>query len=290
MNSNRNRIIRDTVYARGIKKVINSISRLLGHPINEQTRTELARLSYPTIVGVRRLIANQVYRDYLQTVGTNPVKQFELTRFTPEFWQGSVDNAVKDHDFVTVTVTQEIGMSADYWARDAEWGEGFQLAHADDRIDRIARVDFEPPTCPLCTLMNSRGPVYVSKDSFLRTLHTGDTCEPIFVKVGEKHYPGSEHTAEALRRYEEAVKVVGPHQGANTIMTEMKNQHPYDSPGKVRTWATQASQEAKDKRVKDLQGQNSRLEKLNLASGTNHNHRDNQMTRNTELLTALGAN
>lgn len=284
MNNEKLRKTTENLYLRGIQEVIKSIAHLLGVPVDDVVKKDIHRKTYPIVNRVRNLVSNIAYRDYSALVD-DPVPQVALHRFTPELWTNSVDKATKDVSHVTVSVTEDIGMSGDYWARDAEWGQKVQLAHNDERIGRIARVDFEPPTCPLCTLMNSRGPVYLSQDSVARTLHVGDTCTGIFVPVGDTDYPGIEHTSEALRRYKQAVEAVGPHQGANAILKALKEQHPYEGPGKVRTAAQDASQGARDQQLTNIKSATARLERLQLKNYSAI--RDELVSRNKEIINVL---
>lgn len=287
MNLKVNHLIRDLLYARLLREVIAALKDVFGLPINDITRARMHAQTYPIVSRGRGLLSNMVYRDYKALVGKDPVPQVPMNRFTEELWRNSIEKSIGEASHVTVTVTRDIGMSADYWSRDAEWGQQVQLAGNDPRVGRIARIDREPPTCPLCTLMNSRGPVYTT-ESFLRTLHIGDTCEPVFVLRGETTYPGMEHTAEALRRYKEAVSTLGPHErSANNVMNAIRAQNPESSPGKVWTAANTDSENIAGKKASDARKQLASLEKSKPKSPRAQTLRDEQITRITQLLSVL---
>lgn len=285
MNNERLRSQRDNLYLRGIHEIVNAVASLLGIPITDAVRAQLKSKTFPLVRRIRGLASTLAYRDYTQLVD-NPIPRAPLNRFTENLWSNSVDKILQDEPYVTVSVTEDLAMRADFWARDAEWGQRVQLAKQDERVGRIARVDFQAPTCPLCTLMNSRGPVYTS-ESFLRTLHDGDTCTAIFVPRGTTDYAGQEHTAEALRRYDQAVKEVGPHQGANAIMAAMKSQNPYEQPGVVRSTVQSAVGAARDKQVETARRTLSAAGQVNPKTTTAQKLRDGHASRSQQILDVL---
>lgn len=285
MNNEQLRKQRDNLYLRAIRETVNAMAHLLGLSVTDPVRAELKGKTFPVVRRVRQLAENMAYRDYAQLVD-NQIAQVPLNRFTEELWSSSVDKVIGDTPYVTATVSEDIAMRGDYWARDAEWGERLQLAKQDDRIGRIARVDFEAPTCPLCTLMNSRGPVYTN-ESFLRTLHDGDTCTAIFVPQGAEDYPGKEHTEEALRRYTSAVKEIGPHLGANAVMAELKKQFPYEGTGVVRSAVQSEVASAVDKQIRQARRTKSVSNQVQPKTASSQKLRDGYASRSQQILDVL---
>jgi hypothetical protein len=276
---------RDSAYVNMARAVIGAIARIFGQPVTPVSIEAARAATQPIIVTTREVVRDLVYRDYLQVIdNSDPVEPLELNRFTDELWQSSIEKAVEGHDLFDTASIEQIGLSADYWSRDAEWGQAVSVAQQDPRVGRIARVDPIPPTCPLCTLMNSRGPVYVSAESFARTLHTGDTCEPVFVLPGATDYPGKEHTDIALARYEKAVKAA-PNGSADAILQALKEQEPDRPPGRVRRLVTAEVDAVRSDQLSDTRNRISRLERLNPTTDRARRFRDEQLSQNRKLLT-----
>jgi len=77
---------------------------------------------------------------------------------------------------------------------------------------RWARVDREPPTCPFCIVLISRGAVYLSKDSAefkdQAKFHTGDTCIAVLVPKGkETSFDGYAEQQAAKDEYIKATRI-----------------------------------------------------------------------------------
>jgi hypothetical protein len=278
---------RDSAYVGLARAVIGAISRWFGQPVTPVTIEAARAATQPIIATTRGVIRDLVYRDYVQVIGgTDPVDRLELHRFTDELWQSSIEKAVEGHDVFDTASIEQIGLSADYWTRDAEWGQAADAAKKDARVGRIARVDPIPPTCPLCTLMNSRGPVYVSEESFSRTLHTGDTCEPVFVPAGVTDYPGKDQTDIALDRYKRAVKSA-PNGSADAILRALKEQEPDRPPGRTRQRITELVSATRETELSNIRSRIARLERSNPTTATARRFRQEQISLNQKLLADL---
>lgn len=281
---------RDSAYANLIRAVIGSIARLFGQPVTPASIEVVRSTTQPIIATTREVVRDLVYRDYVQVIDrTNPVDPLELNRFTDELWRSSIEKAVEDHDRFDTAAFEQIGLSADYWTRDAEWGQAVDVSKKDPRLGRIARVDPIPPTCPLCTLMNSRGPVYVSQESFARTLHTGDTCEPVFVPVGTDDYPGKDHTDLARGRYERAVKAA-PNGSTEAILEALRDQEPNRPPGRTRRAVTTVVKDTRDSELKQIRARIAALESINPTTESAIKYKREQLARNQKLLSDLESN
>jgi hypothetical protein len=280
---------RDTLYARMASLVVQSVARFFGLPITAELLEQVRATTQPVVSTTRESVRSLVYRDYVQVIdNSQPVEPLQLNRFTDELWAASIEKAAEDHEVFNDSVVEQIGLSADYWSRDAEWGQAVDVSKKDDRVGRIARVDPVPPTCPLCTLMNSRGPVYVSEESFVRTLHTGDTCEPVFVLAGSDDYPGREHTELALERYKKARRSA-PNGSADAILKALKEQEPDRPPSRVRTEVRTAVTSAKKDQARQIRSRIESLERTNPTTGRARQLRDEQLTRDRATLSALEA-
>lgn len=278
---------RDSAYVNLARAVIGALSRWFGQPVNPGTIEQVRATTQPIIATTRTIVQDLVYRDYVQVIDrSDPVPPLELNRFTDELWRSSIEKAVEGHDMFDTASVEQIGLSADYWTRDAEWGQAVDAAKNDSRVGRIARVDPIPPTCPLCTLMNSRGPVYVSEQSFSRTLHTGDTCEPVFVPVGVEDYPGKDQTDIAKARYLEARKAT-PNGSADAILKALKEQEPDRPVGRTRKLVTELVSTSRESQLSNIRGRISRLERSNPTTESARRFRQEQLTQNQKLLSDL---
>jgi hypothetical protein len=234
VNNSGFRRARDSLFDQLTRLTVRSLIRLSGLPIDSRT-LEIARRSTQRIVDTARTRGRDLaWRDYALVVGSDPIERLELNRFTEELWAGSIEKATEDHETWNDEAIREIALKADYWARDAVWGQRVDAAKKDPRVGRVARVDWNPPACPFCTLLNSRGPVYISESSAMRTLHIGDECDLVFVPRGtEESYPGKESTDQALSAYKDAVKAV-PTGSPDAIMAELKKQQPDRPVGRIK--------------------------------------------------------
>lgn len=289
MNSRTLAIARDALYLNLSGVVVRSLARFFGLGVTPDEIERVRAVTQPTIAAGRERVRSLVYRDYVQVIDSeDPVDPLELHRFTDELWTSSIEKATEDHETFDDEVIEQIALSADYWARDAEWGQAVDISKKDARLSRIARVDPIPPTCPLCTLMNSRGPVYTSVDSFVRTLHTGDTCEPVFVLVGSDDYPGKEHTELALDRYKRAVKSA-PNGSTKEILKALRDQEPDRPVSRVKSAVQENVRSARADQIRVIRARVNALERSNPATESARRLRDQQLATDRQTLSALEA-
>ncbi len=285
MNDEKLRTARTNLYLRMASRLIRAMAPFLGTTADPK---KLARASRPFVTAAREQARDIAYRDYLKFVDNqDPVPKMELNRFTDELWDGSVEKVLEDAEFFGADQVEDLAMKADFWARDAEWGQRVDVAKKDPRIEKVARVDFKPPTCPFCTMLNSRGAAYLSMDSAARTLHDGDTCSLVWVAPGQKDYPGSESSVEAKRRYDEAVKKLGPAANTTTILKELSAQNPDRPMGSVKKNARNEAKDVSASKITEAKARISTLEKLNPKSDSAIKYRDEQLARNRDILKAL---
>jgi hypothetical protein len=285
MNNETLRLARTNLYLRMAARMIKALSPLIGSKPDPKA---VAKLTKPFVVVTRKQAQDLAYRDYLAFIQhKNPVPKMELNRFTDELWNGSVDKATKDMETFGADQVEELAMKADYWARDAEWGQRVDVAKKDSRIDKVARVDFKPPTCPFCTLLNSRGAKYLSMDTAARTLHEGDTCSLIWVAKGQTDYPGHETSAEAKRRYDQAVKSLGSAANTTTILKALAEQDPDRPTGSVKANVQKSVKAATQGQIDTVTARISKLEKIQPKSDSARKYRDDQLVKNQDLLKSL---
>jgi hypothetical protein len=160
--------------------------------------------------------ANQQYRDFIRDFhpGQAVLKAAKLDRFTKDSWEGSLTRVTVNGGEFTEDHLAQILRKGDFWARDAERGQLINYTQRDSRIDRWARIDPEPPSCPFCTILISRGAVYRSKKSAgvaaTAKFHTGCTCTAVLVDAEKKDsFDGVEFRDKALKEYQDAARLAG---------------------------------------------------------------------------------
>ena len=287
MNNRGLRKAQERLYANLVTQVIRALIPFYGVKVSEQVRQVMAKSTYPLVTGARGMAQTNAYKDYLEFVDNqDPVPKLDMGRFTPKAWAGTIERLAEDDSVFDEGLATDIGMSSDTWARDAEWGQRYDSAKNDARIGRIARVDFEPPTCPFCTLLNSRGAVYLSAETAAQTLHAGDTCELVFVSNSLADYPGKVHSEQALERYKAAVKAV-PNGGTSEILKALGEQSPDRPVGRVKSNALASAASSKASALADAKRVVSVLEKMNPSSASARTNRDAQLARNRDIIKAL---
>lgn len=276
---------RDTLYTRMASRLVRALVPFLGAAPD---RAKLFKTSKSYILAARSSAQSIAYQDYVKFVGgTDLVPKMEQNRFTDELWTGSIDKAIGEAEVFGTSEIESLVLSGDYWARDAEWGQRVDSAKKDRRIGKVARVDFEPPTCPFCTLLNSRGAVYLSSESAMRTLHTGDTCTCVFVRRGETDYRGADSTKIAKDRYDKAVKELGPSANTTTILQALDEQNPNRPTGRVKAHVQNETATATAGKVAQAKARIAALEKLSPKSDSAIKYRDQQLARDKQILSAL---
>src|SRR5882724_9275144 len=127
--------------------------------------------------------ATQQYRAFLAR--GQPITKPTLTRFTQDAWNGSANKVLTPGEVLTADHLESLENKAAWWAQDAERGTLIHYATKDKRIYAWARVDGEPPSCPFCTVLISRGSVYHTQDAAtvgeVGQFHTGCKCTAVLV-------------------------------------------------------------------------------------------------------------
>lgn len=287
-NSPKLRKAKETLYANLVERTIRAIAKYMGLNITQDLLDAMFKATKPLIDQGRVKAQAIAFQDYLAFIDNkDPVKRIPLNRFTDELWKGSLAKVAPVGELLSNDVAADIGLRADLWARDAEWGQRTASAKSDPRIGKVARVDFEPPTCPLCTLLNSRGAVYISMESASRTLHVGDTCDLVFVAAGATDYPGSAHTAEALNKYTAAVKRT-PSGTTNEVLAELKSAgSSTQGPGRVKKAAHGAASNTSASKLADAQHRIRALESYTPKSDSARAYHQKQLESNRLIVQAL---
>lgn len=294
MNDEKLRKARDSLYLRTVSRAVGLLGPFIGLPITPDLVKAIARKTFPVVKNGRTNAQMLAYRDYLKFVDNeSPEPKLELNRFSEELWENSVSGHTGEGGVFSTQMAEDVGMSVDYWSKDAEWGQRLDSAKRDKRIWRIARVDFEPPSCPWCTLQNSRGAVFISAESYARTLHNGDTCTMVWVRKGDETYPGKEHTEEAEERYKAAVKSVndaGEKATAKNVLRALNDQHPDRAEGVVKRNAQRAAKSAASAKIRETKALIAKLERQNPKSDSAKQRVAGLLDSNRKLLSVLETN
>jgi len=289
MNSKAYERARNSLYGNMVRLIIRATRSSMGSRVTPGLLDQIFRQTKPIVDSSRTLARDISYRDYREFVGdTDLIPPLELNRFTDELWRGSLERHTNDFETLSAGAVEQIAMSADYWARDAEWGQRADVAKKDPRIWKVARVDPEPPSCPFCTLLNSRGPVYVSMESGSRTLHGGDQCLLIWVQKGQTDYPHKRSTDIAMEAYKRAVKSLGEEKRTpENILKALKAEQGETGPGKVRTNVKNNVASEQSIRVREVKSALTKLESLKTSTESGTRIRDEQVTRYRDIINSL---
>lgn len=291
MNTERYRTARDNLYLNLVRSVIRAMVPYLGKPVTPESTRAVAQATRGFVLNSRAMAQDIAYRDYLDFVNrVDPVAKLELHRFSDDLWDNAIEKAIDERETFSTDVAEQIALSADYWTRDAEWGQRVDVAKKDERVERVARVDFKPPTCPFCTMLNSRGAVYLSAETAARTLHTGDTCSLVFVAQGEDDYPGKASTDIAKERYERAAQSLGADANTSNILKALAEQEPDRPVGIIKRTAEKASKEASNTAVRDAKTRLAALRNTNPRSATARAARDDAIADYEKILEVLETN
>ena len=287
MNSEKFLRARNSLYANLVRNAIRALNPFLGREVTPDLITSVLGATKPLVDRARGLASSLAYQDYKDLVKTDPVPNLALNRFTDQLWTSTLEKLTEEAAHLSVSVSEEIGMSADYWARDAEFGTRMHLAKADSRIDRVARVDPEPPSCPFCTLLNSRGAVYLSKETAGRTLHKGDECILVLVLQGQTSWAFKENGEAALKEYNTA-RETAVDGTADAIMHELRKNRPSGSkPGNVRENASSTAKAQGDAKLQDAKSRLAALDKTSPKSAQAQKYRADQIAQNQTIVSAL---
>jgi hypothetical protein len=209
---------RQTVSLKYIRAIARLIFPFLSQPVAPATLDAMAKATFDQVVKMRNdfvALAAQGYAAQMGMPSVPSVKELPPTRaYYLEDWRKAVGKAFHEYgDMPTDTVVDRANLSrtlvrADLHGRNAERNQMVAIAVHDEQIKGWARVDFVPPTCPLCRITISRGPVYTSEEAAGgdgNTYHGGCTCEVVLVRYGqEDSWPGRELYLAEQQRYKDA--------------------------------------------------------------------------------------
>lgn len=175
---------------------------------------QFAQQTLPGVLAARekyRRLAEQQYRELVIA----PIIRPPLRTYTTESWAASLATVLTpdvpddDREPVGEPEIEEVLIKADLQGREAERSQLIAYAMHDSDIIGWARVDREPPTCPFCTMLISRGPVYTSAKTAgdRNRFHGGCTCEVVLVTESTRDsYSGVEISKAAESLWREASK------------------------------------------------------------------------------------
>jgi len=282
------------------KAMAKALGPFLGRIVTQALLGQMNNASRPLVLGARNMLlksANVQYKDFL--AGRLALPAPVLDRFNEDSWAGT---------FLKVTVTEEpfsedhlgeVLRKGDLWARDAERGALIDYARRDARIDRWARIDPQPPSCPFCTVLISRGAVYKSKNSAgveeMAKFHTGCTCVAVLVGKGQKDsFEGVENRDAALAEYEAAAKVAKS-TSLEHIIRAMKENRGADKDGSVKKETDQDAKSATAQALSDqsaklaqAQARRKALDTISPKGESAKAYKESQVRREDQLITELG--
>jgi hypothetical protein len=184
----------------------------------------LAEQTLPGVLSAREKYCQLADRQYRELV-TAPIRRPPLRDYTAESWAASMSTVLLREQTVSTTTLdgreisvqepepigepdiEEVLVKADLQGREAERSQLIAYSLHDDEIKGWARVDREPPTCPFCTMLISRGPVYTSAKTAgdRNRFHGGCTCEVVLVtEANRTSYRGIEITKAAAQIWKES--------------------------------------------------------------------------------------
>jgi hypothetical protein len=175
---------------------------------------QIAKVTFGDIESLRKgyralaaqAAAHQLGRDTI----TEPP---EIRRYEVADWRKAVGRAFQEDAATPESRLDREGLArtlvrADLHGRNAERNTMIAIALAEEEVAGYARVDFIPPTCPLCRITISRGPVYSSAQAAGgegNTYHGGCTCVQVLVLKGQENsWPGREIYLAEKQRYKDA--------------------------------------------------------------------------------------
>lgn len=205
---------RSSLSRRSLIRLAKLIFPFVGAPITKGLLDAIARATFSDVVKLRdgyrglaaQAAANQLGRN---TISAPPdIRKYETTD-----WRKAVGRAFQEETATPETRVDRPAVAralirADLHGRNAERNTMVAIAVEEDEVIGWARVDPTPPTCPLCRLTISRGPVYTSAQAAGgegNTYHGGCTCTIVLVTTATKtSWPGYEQFQAERQRYKDA--------------------------------------------------------------------------------------
>lgn len=212
------------------EQIRRDLSRLLGRTITNAIFAAFVRRTAPIVLSGRGHLEDSAWLQYRTSLGVHekPLDRAALVRFTEDTWHNSTNKVIGLDEPLDTTMADKIVRKADFWTRDAERGALIDYSLRDERLARWARVDEEPPTCPFCIVLISRGAVYHEPQP---DFHTGDTCSVVLVAKGQENtFPGVQHRDAALAEYKRGVETAGPHSNLSGIVKAIEGLRSADAP------------------------------------------------------------
>lgn len=207
-----------TTSRRLFRRLVRILLPYRGEPVTSAALDAIAGRTFTHVAATRevyRQFAVSAYRELMD----QPIPPPPLRDYREQDWRAALDRVAalqKDgsygYDSVSPEFMERTLKRADLHVRNAERNQMVAFAANDDQIAGWARIDRMPPTCPLCRLTISRGPVYSSAQaagSEGNDFHVGCTCEIVLVRADQRNsWDGVESFKAEERFYINAVKGV----------------------------------------------------------------------------------
>lgn len=279
------------------RKLARALTPFLGRDLSQDVVDEMRASSQPSVQAARSALEKLARVQYLGLLRKTekPVSAAKLVRFTPDAWTGSLDKVIGEAKTLDEDTLSEVLRKGDWWARDGERGALIDYSIRDKRFERWARVDPEPPTCPFCTVLISRGAVYKGQDKVLANFHTGDTCVPTLVRKGEEDtYEGVDLRDKALAEYQKAVEATGGNTGISSVIKAMKENRAQAGEGSTARTTDQAAKTAtaqavsqQSAKLSQAEARRATLDRINPKNDAQSKYRDKQVAKEDKLIREL---
>lgn len=229
--------LRDAITRRLLRAIAPALAELVGGPITKAHTRMVARATLSDILKARSSYLELAVRQYQSMTGTGSIKQPKLREYDADAWAAALlrawDIPITGKENLTEDHIAKALVTADHQGREAERSQLIAYTMQDPKLIGWARVDFRPPTCPFCTMLISRGPIYKTDRSAGKDpaggrnrFHHGDTCSVVMVtEQNRKDYPGIEHTRNADAAWIQASKEAGSSAGA---LDRLRETHAYE--------------------------------------------------------------
>lgn len=205
---------RDSLSRKYLLRLARLILPFIGAPLTKVILDQIAKVSFEDLVSLRRgyrvlaaqAASHQLGRD--QVISLPAIREYVV-----QDWRKAVGRAFHEDAATPGALVDRAGVSralvrADLHGRNAERNTMIAVALAEDEVAGWARVDWVSPTCPLCRITISRGPVYTSKQAAGgdgNVFHGGCTCVQVLVLRGQENsWPGRELYLAEKQRYKDA--------------------------------------------------------------------------------------
>lgn len=234
--------LRDAITRRLLRAIAPVLAPLVGGPITRAHTGAVARATLADVVKARASFVELAVQQYKSMTGTGRIDAPPLREYDAKAWEAALarawDKPIANKEDLTEDDIAKAFVTADHQGREAERSQLIAYSVHDPKVLGWARVDWQPPTCPFCTMLISRGPVYSTEDTAggRTNFHHGDTCSVVLVTaLNRDDYPGIQHTRAAESAWVAASKGRSSADALQKLRDDYAKAHP--RPGKTKQLA-----------------------------------------------------